>query len=235
MQGWYRFVALSDHWAARTARGLYRGILNFSVPAPRLITRPVLLVVLAVRATYYFLIRVFWCEPLFKAYCKSYGRGLHTGSFLHWVQGEGDLIMGNNVVVDGKCSFLFAARYSDRPTLRVGDGTAIGHGCSFTVGKEITLGKYCRIAAHIQMFDAPGHPADPARRLAGKPADPEDVRPITIGDNVWIGNNAVIYPGVAIGDNSIVAVGSVVMSSVPSNALIAGNPARQIRSLTPRQ
>ena len=94
MAGWYRFLARSDHWAVRTARQGYRAVTNFSVPAPRFFFRPALALVLVVRSTYYFLVRVFYCEPLFKAYCKSYGRNLHTGTFLHWVKGEGDLMVG---------------------------------------------------------------------------------------------------------------------------------------------
>jgi acetyltransferase-like isoleucine patch superfamily enzyme len=231
MAGLYRFLALSDHWTARTVRRGYREVRSFSVPAPRVIARPALAVVLLVRSTFYFLVRVFYCEPLFKAYCKSYGRNFHTGAFLHWVQGEGDLIIGDDVTIDGRSNFFFAARYTSRPTLIIGDGTGIGHNCSFVIGSRITIGKHCRIGAGIQMFDASGHPSDPASRLAGKPVNPEDVRPITIGDNVWIGSNAVIYPGVVIGENSVVSLGSVVMSSVPADTVVAGNPARQIRSL----
>lgn len=231
MAGWYQFLAHSDHWAVRTARQGYRAVAHFSVPAPRFFFRPVLALVLVVRYSYYFLVRVFYCEPLFKAYCKSYGRNLHTGAFLHWVQGEGDLIAGDDVTVDGHCNFFFAARYNSRPTLTIGDGTSIGHNCSFVIGDRISIGKHCRLAAGIQMFDVSGHPSDPASRLAGKPANIEDVRAITIGDNVWIGSNAIIYPGVAIGENSIVSMGSVVMSSVPADTIVAGNPARQTRSL----
>jgi len=189
--------------------------------------------ILAIRSSYYFLYRVFVCEPLFKAYCKSYGRNLHTGVFLHWVQGQGNLIVGNDVLIDGRCNFFFASRYTERPTLHIGDSTGIGHSCSFTVGDQITIGKHCRIAAGVQMFDASGHPSDPANRLAGQPADRSEVRPIVIGDNVWIGTGSAIYPGVSIGDNSIVALGSVVMSNVPANVVVAGNPARQIRALAP--
>jgi acetyltransferase-like isoleucine patch superfamily enzyme len=187
--------------------------------------------VLAVRFVYYFFARVFWCEPLFKAYCKKYGRHLRTGVYLHWVQGNGDLILGDDVTIDGRCSFFFAARYTEHPTLAIGDRTGIGHNCAFVVGERITIGRDCRIASSVALFDVSGHPADPAERLAGKPAPLEEVRPITIGDNVWIGSGAVIYPGVMIGDNSIVSLGAVVMSSVPANTVVAGNPARQIRSL----
>ncbi|HSP69227.1 MAG TPA: DapH/DapD/GlmU-related protein [Bryobacteraceae bacterium] len=231
MGGWYRFVAVSEHWTARTARRLHRAATHFSVPAPRLLVRPLLGVVLAVRFVYYFFARVFWCEPLFKAYCKKYGRNVRTGVYLHWIQGKGDLVLGDHVTIDGKCSFSFAARYRPHPTLTIGDHTGIGHNCAFVVGDRITIGTHCRIALNVHMFDVSGHSADPAERLAGKPSPSEEVRPITIGNNVWIGSGAVIYPGVTIGDNSIVSLGSVVMSSVPANTVVAGNPARQIRSL----
>jgi acetyltransferase-like isoleucine patch superfamily enzyme len=53
-----------------------------------------------------------------------------------------------------------------------------------------------------------------------------------IRDNVWIGTNSTIFPGVEIGENSVVAYGSVVMTNVPANVVVAGNPARQITKLT---
>jgi acetyltransferase-like isoleucine patch superfamily enzyme len=54
------------------------------------------------------------------------------------------------------------------------------------------------------------------------------VQPITIGDNVWIGRNALVFPGVTVGENSIVAAGAVVTSDVPPGSVVAGNPARRI-------
>ncbi len=231
----HRYLATSESRLARAIRKIYKAIRNISVPAPKLIVRPILTVVLFVRSVYYFLVRVFFCEPLFKAYCKSYGRNLHTGVFLHWVQGRGDLIIGDNVIIDGACNFFFAARYTQNPTLVIGDHTGIGHSCSFVVGNRITIGKHCRLAAGIQIFDVSGHPVDPADRMAGKPANQEDVRPVTIGDNVWIGSNVIIHSGVSIGDNSIVSTGSIVMSSVAANTIVAGNPARQIRVIPSSQ
>jgi acetyltransferase-like isoleucine patch superfamily enzyme len=63
----------------------------------------------------------------------------------------------------------------------------------------------------------------------------EDVRPVVIEDDVWIGQRAVILPGVTIGRGSVVAIGSVVMTSVPPNVLVAGNPARQVRAIMQAQ
>jgi acetyltransferase-like isoleucine patch superfamily enzyme len=67
--------------------------------------------------------------------------------------------------------------------------------------------------------------------MAGQPPRPEDVRPITIGDNVWIGQYSIITPGVTIGEGSIVSGGSVVVNDVPPYVVVAGYPARKIASL----
>jgi acetyltransferase-like isoleucine patch superfamily enzyme len=60
------------------------------------------------------------------------------------------------------------------------------------------------------------------------------VRPITLGDNVWVGRNAMIFPGVTVGEGSVVSAGAVVTSDVPPNTVVAGNPARRIASVAPR-
>jgi acetyltransferase-like isoleucine patch superfamily enzyme len=143
------------------------------------------------------------------------------------------MIIGDNVLVDGKCNFFFAARFSDRPTLLIGDNTGIGHACAFTVGKMISIGRHCRIAEGVFIFDSPGHPADPAARMAGLPPIADEVRPVAIEDNVWLGARSIVMPGVTIGQGSIVVAGAVVMSDVPTYTVVAGNPARQIRKLIP--
>lgn len=209
-------------------------MLSASVPAPRLVVRPALAAVLAVREVYYFAARVLVCEPLFKAYCRQYGRNLHTGVFLHWVQGRGDIILGDDVTFDGKVSITFAARYADRPTLRVGDRSGINHGVSLAIGREIVIGSDCRIAGGVAIFDVNGHAADPEARRAGQPAAPDEVRPVRICDNVWIGRDAIVHPGVTIGEGSIVSAGAVVMSDVPPMSVVAGNPARKIGVLGQR-
>ena len=231
MSGLKRWLALSDHPLASAARKIRSALIRFSLPAPVLLVRTMLSIYLAVRECYYFLIRVFICEPLFKAYCTHYGRGLRTGVYIHWVQGDGKLILGDNVLVDGKCSFHFATRYTKDPMLRIGDNTVISHGCDFTVGRQITIGKHCLIAVGVRMFDAPGHPTDPSLRKTGAPANADDVRPIEIHDDAWIGARSILFPGVSVGKGSVVAMGSVVMNEVPPYTLVAGNPARVIGHL----
>ena len=225
-------LARPDRPTGRFLRRAYRAVTGFSLPAPRLVVRPLLALVLLVRDIYYFIARVFVCEPLFKAYCTSYGKRLHTGVFLHWVQGNGRIVIGDDVLVDGKCSFSFASRYSDAPTITIGDHTGISHGCTFVVGKSITIGEHCRIAQGVSIFDSSGHPSAPAARLAGEPPSPDSVKPVVIERNVWIGRDSVISPGVTIGENSVISAGAVVLASVPANSLVVGNPARRMGSVS---
>jgi len=231
----YQRLALSDHPVARSLRTARSFVSGFSLPAPRWFFRPLLAVFLALRVLYYFLIRVFVCEPFFKTYCTEYGRNLHTGVFIHWVKGRGKLIVGDDVIIDGKCAFIFALRYTENPTLRIGNRVGIGHNSIFTIGREITIGNHVMIGGKVEMFDSPGHPTDPVLRRAGSPALPEDVKPIHIEDDAWIGSGAVIFPGVTIGRGSVVARGAIVMSNVPPYVVVAGSPARQIARLTPKE
>lgn len=168
------------------------------------------------------------CEPLFKTYCRSYGKNVHTGTYLHGVQGNGDIILGDNIIIDGKCLFQFAVRFSDRPTLKVGNNSGISHGCQFTIGKSITIGSHCKIASGTMFFDSSGHPTQAQDRAKGGTLSAEKVRPIFVQDYAWIGRNGIIMPGVTIGEGAVVATGSVVMSDVAPYTVVGGNPAGQI-------
>jgi acetyltransferase-like isoleucine patch superfamily enzyme len=229
----YDFLARSQHPVAREARAFYRRMEQFSVPAPDVVVRPAMWAFLGLRSAYHFGARVFLAEPLMKGYCRSYGKNFHTGSFVHWVQGKGDLIVGDDVLIDGKCNITFAATLHDRPSLRIGDRTVIGHGSSMVVARSITIGADCLIAGGTWMFDSPGHPSDPDERRAKKRPTAEDIKPVVIEDNCWIGSDAVLAPGVRVGQGSIVAAKSVVLTDVAPNTVVMGNPARRILQLKP--
>lgn len=91
---------------------------------------------------------------------------------------------------------------------------------------KVKIGKNCLIAPQAGIYTA-CHPLDEETRISGL----ELGKPITIGDNCWIGGHAVINPGVTLGDNVVVGSGSVVTKSFPSNVVIAGNPARIVKYL----
>jgi acetyltransferase-like isoleucine patch superfamily enzyme len=221
-----RRLATSQGGLARMLRWAYRSVNGFAVPAPRIIVKPLLWLFLFARNAYHFFLRVFICEPLFKAYCTNYGQNLHTGCFVHWITGKGDIVIGDNVTLDGKSNIAFAARFSDHPTLQIGDYTGIGHNCFFTVGKLISIGRNCLLSGDVTIMDSNAHDTDPAARSAHKPPKPEDVRPVIIRDEVWIGRHCIIFPGVKIGECSVISAGSVVRTHVPPYSVVAGNPAK---------
>jgi len=231
--GLYRFFATSDRPFARWARGVRRSVFRLSLPAPKVLVLPLLWVYLAARSTYHYLARLLVCEPLFKAQCTRYGRHVHTSAHLHWITGRGDIVLGDHVTFDGKSSIKFAARYADRPTLEVGSGTGFSTGCRLIVARRITVGRKCRIGWNVTIRDSNGHASDPVSREAGLPPPDDEVKPVRIGDNVWIGSGVVIGPGIEIGDGSIVSAQAVVLTNVPPYTIVAGNPARRIGTLQP--
>lgn len=91
---------------------------------------------------------------------------------------------------------------------------------------KVKIGDNCLIAPQVGIYTA-CHPIDRKARVSGL----ELGRPVTIGNDCWIGGRAVINPGVTLGDNVIVGSGSVVTKSFPSNVVIAGNPAKIMKKL----
>lgn len=222
----YHYLATSDRPVPRAIRAVKRRVEQAEVTPPVAAVRPILHAYLAARAARDLAVRVLVCQPLLRAYCKECGPRLRTGEFLHYVQGQGDIILGADVWLDGKSTFTFAACYTDRPTLSIGDGTAVGHDTTFVVGKRITIGRHVLISGATTIFDSNGHPSDPVARRLHRPPPADEVRPVTIDDDVWIGKHVLIFPGVRIGAAAIVSAGSVVRRHVPPRAVVAGNPAQ---------
>ena len=86
------------------------------------------------------------------------------------------------------------------------------------------LGKNVFLAPGVHIYTAT-HPLDAEERCSGA----EYGKPVTIGDNVWLGGRSVIAPGVTIGNNVVVAAGAVVVKDVPDNVVVGGNPAKIIK------
>lgn len=121
---------------------------------------------------------------------------------------------------------VFPPLYTDfGKNITVGKDVFINACCHFQDHGGITIGDGCQIG-HNVVFATLNHGIAPSLRHITYPA------PITLGKNVWIGSNSTIVPGVAIGDNAIVAAGSVVTKDVPANVIVGGVPARTIRHIT---
>lgn len=111
---------------------------------------------------------------------------------------------GKNLSIGKNVFFNGGCRFQDQGGITIGDGTLIGH--------NVVLATL-------------NHDFDPAHRADLKPA------PIHIGKNVWVGANATILPGVSIGDGAVIAAGAVITKDVPSEMIVGGVPAKEIRKI----
>lgn len=90
----------------------------------------------------------------------------------------------------------------------------------------VRIGSRTMFGPNVQIYTAT-HPIDAVERASGV----EFAKPITIGEDVWVGGSAVICPGVTIGDRSIIGAGSVVTKDIPADVIAAGNPCKVIRAV----
>ena len=108
----------------------------------------------------------------------------------------------------------------------MGAGCFLNHNVYLMDCAKITFGKKCFVGPNCGFYTAI-HPMEVSKRNSGY----EQAKPITIGDNVWIGGGVTILPGVKIGNNSVIGAGAVVTKDIPANVLAFGNPCRVVREI----
>jgi maltose O-acetyltransferase len=121
--------------------------------------------------------------------------------------------------------------------ITIGANTFVNVNCVFIDNNEITIGKNGLIGPHVQIYTA-AHPLQADQRIHTTGHDTRYLtssQPVTIGDNVWIGGNTVILPGVTIGHNVTIGAGSVVTKNIPDNVLAFGNPCIVQKQLNPNE
>lgn len=149
-----------------------------------------------------------------------------------------------NVTIDENCTIggsfivLFGGKVS------VGKNTYIGPGTSIQAKESITIGRDVIIANNVVLVDNNNHPVSPLERKKMSACSDHindelwswkyaESKPIIIEDNVWIGRDTRILKGVTIGKGSIVALGAIVTHDVPPYSVVAGNPARVVKTFDP--
>lgn len=117
--------------------------------------------------------------------------------------------------------------------IEIGENTFVNTNCLFLDDNKIKIGKNGLIAPYVQIYTAT-HPLKAADRIyqdGDSSRYHTSTKPVTIGDNVWIGGNSVIFPGVTIGNNVTIGAGSVVTQNIPDDVLAFGNPCRVVKPL----
>ena len=218
-----------------TSRVLYRigkAARRAEVPAPRPIFAPLLAAHQAVTGTKAELVQRLYYQPMFRARCESCGDGLILHVGIPYIYGALRLRIGRNCKINGHTTFA-AGSVLEAPTLTLGDETNISYGTVISVSQSVTLGSHVRLADGCYITDNPGHPLDAERRRRHEPVDRDQIKPVVIEDDVWLGTRVTVMPGVRIGRGTVVGTGSVVTRDLPPYSLAVGNPARVVRSLAP--
>ena len=149
-----------------------------------------------------------------------------------FARGTTGLVMGDDVTL-----WRTSLAVEEDGVLEIGDQCYLSN-ASIVCAERISLGRRVFVAGGATIADADFHPLAPAARLADTIAlspvgdrarrPPMAAQAVTIGDDVWIGYNAVILKGVAVGDGAVIAPGAVVLDDVPAGAHVAGNPATDV-------
>lgn len=215
------------------AKHVIRRLLALHLPV-NLATRPLFAACYSMhvlcRETLIWGCRFFWYEPLFRSQCRSIGNRFRMEK-LPYISGAGSIRVGDDVRLSGKPSFAFNNRHHESPELIIGSGTFIGHDCAFTAGASIQIGDHCLLAGGVRISDQDGHPLDAEARRSGQPTPKDQIRPVRIGNDVWIGARAFVLKGVTIGDRAVIGMGAIVTKDVPADCVVAGNPARIVKRL----
>ena len=110
--------------------------------------------------------------------------------------------------------------------IEAGENFFMNHGCVILDTEKVKFGNNVFIGPNCGFYSA-GHPIDAVQRVNGV----ECAKPITIGNDVWIGGNVSVLQGVTIGNNVVIGAGSVVTKDIPSNCIAAGNPCKITRAI----
>ena len=148
--------------------------------------------------------------------------------------GRGQVRMGKNVLINSKESAnpgmgCYPKTVFNVPAgcLEIGDDVGMS-GTAISCRERVTIGNRVLLGGGVKIMDSDAHSLDYEKRGKGHQIDIPITKPVTIGDDVFVGANAIILKGVTIGQRAIIGAGSVVTKNVPAGEIWAGNPARKI-------
>lgn len=213
----------------RKLRSVAKGLLASNLPIPRFFY-PVLRAMFDLQNLiahgFRWTLTYFCLEPLFRARCASVGKRFRLYR-LPFVMSHAKIYIGDDVNIFGKID-IFSGRIFDEPRLIIQNRVDIGHNVTFIVNKEIVIEDDVNIASGVRFMDTDAHPREAADRIADLPPKPEEIKPVRICKNSWIGHNVFILKGVTVGEGAIIGVGSVVVTDIPPYSVAMGNPARVV-------
>lgn len=182
-----------------------------------------------------FHISTYLYKPLMKLMGIKYGKKLNLYGFPIIIKTAGAKVtIGSNCHI--KSSFISNLIGLYQRSIIVAKGNAfisIGNdvgmsGVTIYAQSGISIGDKCIIGGNVKILDNDFHPSDPSVRIE-TPCEHYGVKPVSIGNNVFIGCNSLILKGVNIGNNAVIGAGSVVSRDVLAGTVVAGNPAKIVK------
>lgn len=154
------------------------------------------------------------------------GYGDCTAPLFKWSGFNLNLMNNSKLVLDGNAKIGLGSSLSvgEGAVFEIGASTYICAGAHIRVAEKVSIGSMCAISWNVTIMDSDFHEYEMDNKIQTA------TKEVTIGNNVWIGNNVLILKGVTIGDDAIVAAGSVVTKDVSSGCAVGGNPAKIIKN-----
>jgi acetyltransferase-like isoleucine patch superfamily enzyme len=174
---------------------------------------------------------VLFFDPMIRYHCNKVGKNIVFQGTYPLIKNSGYIEIGDNATFVGRNNLIVGFNVPEigQPRLIIGNNVTIGYQNEINVAYRVEIGNYVRMATRVKIFDNNSHPTSADRRRNRLPMTMEDIAPVVIQDDAWIGMDAIILKGVTIGKGAIVAAGSVVTESVPDHVIVAGNPARVVK------
>lgn len=226
-----RWLKSSDRRIAKFARTLLSAWRYGHMPMIRPLHATLYWLHVSLSALVKQLAQQLYYTPLFKTRLVNPPSRLQLYSGMPQMAGPLQLSLGEGCRVSGISSIF--ARSSSRQPCRcvVGRNVDISWQTTIAVGRHIFIGDNVRIAGRCYLAGFPGHPEDPVARAQGLPETDAQVGDIHLADNVWLASGVTVLAGVHIGENSIIAAGSVVTHDIPANVVAGGVPAKVLRPI----
>jgi acetyltransferase-like isoleucine patch superfamily enzyme len=149
-------------------------------------------------------------------------------------------ITKNNIIIGDNCELNCTIISGENAKIQIGNNTTVRNYSKIFSMCSIEIGDNVIISNNVTITDNNNHPVDPEKRIEMSKsgfysnlwhAEHSETSSITIHDNVWIGEKAIVLKGVTIGEGSIVATAAVVTKDVPDYSIVAGNPARVVKEI----
>ena len=156
------------------------------------------------------------------------GCGVRVGGGTEWPLGNvRNIEIGDNVSLGGR-GWFYLPLNNRAAKIKIGSGTSVGNDFVITSNGSIEIGRDCLLSYRVTVMD---HSHVTGAGVAPVSSGLTDAKPISIGDKCFIGCNVVIMPGVKLGENCVVGANSVVTKSFEAGSVIAGAPAKLLRSI----